>query len=77
MNKQAALILSYIEAVGGRQEAAKRIGVSLAMVGHMATGRRGVSPKVAKAIEADTGGVFRKAALRPDLWGTDPAPAAD
>lgn len=59
---------SYVRRVGGRAEAAKRLGIGAGMVGHIVCGRRAISAKVAMAIDADTRGEICKAWLRPDLW---------
>lgn len=61
----------YVAFAGSRKEAAKRLGLSVSMVGHILTDRRGIAPKVAQAIEADTHGQITKASLRPDLWVDD------
>lgn len=58
----------YVKSVGGRTEAAKRLGLSVGMVGHILCGRRPISVKTALAIEADTKGLFKRSVLRPDLW---------
>lgn len=58
----------YVKQVGGRTEAARRLGISVGMVSHILCGRRGISPDIAKAIDADTDGAISRAALRPDLW---------
>lgn len=68
MDKNATFAL-YVEHVGGRDEAAKRLGVSVGMVGHILNGIRGVSPRVAMQVEADTKGLISRGQLRPDLWG--------
>lgn len=59
---------NYVRHVGGREKAADRLNVSAGMVGHILCGRRGISAKVAQAIDADTNGAICKAWLRPDLW---------
>ena len=59
----------YVDHVGGRSEAARRLGISAGMVGHIVNGIRGISPAVAMAVEADSGGLIRRGSLRPDLWG--------
>lgn len=61
----------YVSRVGGRDEAAQRLGISVGMVGHILCGRRGISTNVAKAIEADTDCAIPKGKLRPDLWGDE------
>lgn len=69
MNPATEVFTGYVKSVGSREEAAKRLGISVGMVGHIENGRRGVSPRVARAIETDTNGFIDKAKLRPDLWG--------
>lgn len=59
----------YVRHVGGRAEAARRLEISPAMVGHIITGIRGVSPAVAMKVEADSKGLVSRSQLRPDLWG--------
>ena len=61
----------YVKRVGGRSEAAERLGISVGMVSHILCDRRGISPGIAQAIDADTGGEISKASLRPDLWGDE------
>lgn len=68
MDKNPTFAL-YVEHVGGRDEAAKRLGISVGMVGHIVNGIRGVSPRVAMQVEADTNGLIPRGKLRPDLWG--------
>ena len=68
MNKNPTFSL-YVRHVGGRAEAARRLGISVGMVGHIETGIRGISPTVAMRIEADTNGLIPRGQLRPDLWG--------
>lgn len=58
----------YVKRVGGRAEAAQRLGISVGMVSHILCARRGISPAIAQAIDADTKGEISKASLRPDLW---------
>jgi len=62
----------YVSDVGGRAVAARRLGVSVGMVGHIEVERRGVSIKLAKRIEEDTKGAITRHHLRPDVFG--PAP---
>ena len=77
MKKPNHHIQTFIDLVGGRKVAAKRLGVSLAMVGHLCTGERSVSPQVAKRIEEVSGGAITRAALLPDLFGpVDPKKGA-
>lgn len=59
---------AYVKRVGGRAEAARRLKIGVGMIGHIYCDRRGISPDVAKAIDADTNGEISKASLRPDLW---------
>ena len=60
---------SYVSMAGGNAAAAKRLGITPGMVGHIKSGRRGVSVRIAKAIEADTNGFIRRETLRPDVYG--------
>lgn len=69
MNTPLQQFRTYVREVGGRKEAAKRLGLSLGMVSHILCDRRGISPPVAQSIDADTSGRISKASLRPDLWG--------
>ena len=57
---------------GDRNKAAKQLGVSIALVGHLMTGRRGVSIPTTKQIEFFTCGGITRHDLRPDVYG--PAP---
>ena len=61
----------YVKQVGGRAQAAERLGISVGMVSHILCDRRGISPQIAMAIDSDTDGVISKASLRPDLWTDD------
>ena len=65
----------YVRHVGGRAEAARRLGISVGMVGHIEKGIRGISPTVAMKVEADSNGLVSRGQLRPDLWGTTAAVA--
>ena len=76
MSKPIFHFSRYVRLVGGRSEAARRLGISIGMVGHIEVGRRGISPEVAKAIEADSQGAISRGHLRPDLWGDGVANAA-
>lgn len=69
MDTPAQLFRLYVKSVGGRKEAARRLGIGVGMVGHIVCGRRAISVEVAKAIEADTRGVFKRELLRPDVFG--------
>lgn len=71
MDRPIYYFLQYIKRVGSRREAASRLGIGVGQVGHILCGRRGISARVAQAIEADTGGEISKAKLRPDLWGAE------
>lgn len=68
MNKPNPVFRAYVDSVHGRSKAASRLGITVAMVGHLITGKRKVSPRIAMAIEADSNGHFNKASFRPDLW---------
>lgn len=67
MNKHTAFE-RYVVFVGGRGEAAKRLGISRGMVDHIVNGIRGVSVKVAKQVSEDTNGIIPLHDLRPDVW---------
>ena len=58
----------YVIFVGGRGEAAKRLGVSRGMVDHIVNGIRGVSVRIAKQVSDETNGVIALHELRPDVW---------
>lgn len=73
--KENTIFSLYVRHVGGRPEAARRLGISVGMVGHIETGIRGISPRIAMRIESDTDGLIQRSQLRPDLWG-DKAHAA-
>ena len=68
MSEQNALFCSYVAIAGSRKEAARKLGISEGMVGHIAKGRRNVSPTLAMKIDAETCGQISKSRLRPDLW---------
>ena len=77
MKKSNPHVQAFVTIVGGRKVAAQRLGISLAMVGHLCTGERAVSPQVAKKIEEVSGGVITRAALLPELFGpVDPTKEA-
>ena len=50
----------YIESVGGQNYAAKRLGVSHTILSRIMSGKAGVSKKLAKKIEEDSLGRFKK-----------------
>lgn len=54
---------------GGKDEFAKKIGVSKSFLRQMETGTSKVPPPRALAIEKHTNGLVTKTELRPDLWG--------
>lgn len=58
----------YVVLVGGRGEAAKRLGISRGMVDHIVNGIRGVSVKVAQKVSEHTNGLIALHELRPDVW---------
>jgi DNA-binding transcriptional regulator YdaS (Cro superfamily) len=60
---QTVLIRQYIEFCGSRKEAAKRLGVTEAMIGLLANGERGVSPKIAFKIHEQTLGAIDRERL--------------
>lgn len=51
------------------ESVAAQAGTTPAYLWQIATGVRKASPKLAKAIEAATGGKVSKRELRPDIWG--------
>lgn len=59
------LFQQYVDLVGGQQEAARRLGISRSLVGHIVNGRRAVSKRIAVAVEQDSNGLFRRERL---LW---------
>jgi DNA-binding transcriptional regulator YdaS (Cro superfamily) len=61
----ASLFQQYVELVGGQTEAARRLGITRSMVGHIVNGRRSVSKRLAVAVEQDSNGLFRRERL---LW---------
>ena len=71
MAKKNDLFCSYVSIAGGRAAAAAKLGKSESLIGHLMTGVRKVTPQVAMAIHADTGGQIDKARFRPDLWKVD------
>lgn len=71
MDKAVFYFQQYVKRAGSRANAAKRLGIGVGMVGHLLCGRRGISSRIAQAIEQDTQGEIRKAWLRPDLWGDE------
>lgn len=60
---------TYVDGVGGRVEASKRLDLTVGMVDHILSGRRGLSVRIAKRIEADSGGFIRRETLLPDVYG--------
>lgn len=68
MNRPVFHFSRFVRLVGGRREAAKRLGISPGMVGHIENGRRGISIEVAKTVAADSGGAISLSDLRPDIW---------
>lgn len=59
---------AYVTVAGGRSDAARRLGISVAMVGHLLTGARRFSPRLSIAVEHDSDGKHPRSAFRPDLW---------
>lgn len=57
---------------GDRDLAARQLGVSLALIGHMSLGIRQVSVPVAQKIELATHGEITRYELRPDVYGAAP-----
>jgi DNA-binding transcriptional regulator YdaS (Cro superfamily) len=73
MKKPNPQVQAFVTIVGGRKEAAIKLGVTVAMVGHLMTGARKVSPQMAIAIDQASNGAIRRSALRPDLWQSEQA----
>lgn len=65
----------YVTEVGGRAEAAKRLGITVGMVGHVLNGVRSISIDRAKEIEVQTDGRITRHDLRRDIFG--PAPEGE
>lgn len=59
-----------------QRELAAMLGCSQAMITHLETGRRCVSPLFARKIESITGGAVTRYDLRPDVFGDAPGAAA-
>lgn len=59
----------YVTACGGRAEAAKNLGITVGMVGHVLNGVRRISVGRARAIESYTNGRIARHDLRPDVFG--------
>lgn len=59
---------------GDRRKAARQLGVSVALIGHVMTGRREVSIPVTQRIEFFTRGGINRHDLRPDVFGAHPLP---
>ena len=75
MKKPNPQVQAFVTIVGGRKEAATKLDVTVAMIGHLITGERKVSPQMAIAIESASNGAIRRSALRPDLWQSETAAA--
>lgn len=69
MNKPNPQVQAFVTIVGGRKEAAAKLGVTVAMVGHLVNGVRDVSPQMALKVEQASNGVITRAALLPELFG--------
>lgn len=65
---------AYVDSVGGRAKAAKRLEITTGMVDHILSTRRAISVKVAIKVEADSNGFIRRETLLPEIFG--PAPEA-
>lgn len=78
MDNQSPLFQKFIDDYmqGDRKKAAESLGVSIALVGHVLTKRRGVSIPVAIRIEEITSGEISRHDLRPDVYGPAPERAA-
>jgi DNA-binding transcriptional regulator YdaS (Cro superfamily) len=59
---------TYVALCGSRKEAARRMGVSLAMIDHILSGFRLLSVRLAMRVAADSGGHIALHELRPDIW---------
>lgn len=72
MDNKNPLFQKFIDGYmqGDRKKAAESLGVSIALVGHVLTNRRGVSIPVAIRIEEITGGEIDRADLRPDVYAS-------
>lgn len=60
------LFVEFVERKGGRGEAAKALGCSLALIDHIFARRRSITKTIAEKVESASGGEFRKEHL---LWG--------
>jgi len=61
---------SYVEAKGGPKAAALALGIIKAVtVRAILSGRRAISPAVARAVHADTGGLITREQLCPGTYG--------
>lgn len=63
----------FVHEAGGRAEAAKRLGITVGMVGHVINGVRSISIDRAREIEAQTKGRISRSDLRPDVYGPNPS----
>lgn len=61
-------IQRFIDMTGGRKATSEKLGVSRALVDHMATGLRRVSIPIAKRIRDETNGKIKLHELRPDVF---------
>lgn len=57
----------YVARVDGRREAARRLGVSVSLVGHILKGIRPITPEIARRVEVDSGGCFGCENLLPEV----------
>lgn len=62
----------FVDEAGGRAEAAKRLGITVGMVGHVINGVRSISIDRAREIESQTQGRITRSDLRPDVFGPNP-----
>lgn len=67
----------YVTEAGGRAEAAKKLGITAGMVGHVLNGVRSISIERAKEIESQTGGRITRHDLRRDVFGPPPGETDD
>ena len=71
MNAQEAFA-AYVGDAGSREEAAKRLNITVGMVGHVLNGVRNLSVGRAKMVESQTAGRISRHDLRPDIFGPSP-----
>lgn len=62
------LFIQFTEDCGSKKRAAEALGIGYAMVDHICVGRRGISNRVAEAVERASKGLYPKEHL---IWGND------